>query len=212
MPDYEIKEWNEENFNINILPYVKEAYAAKKYAFVSDYARFYILYKYGGIYFDTDVEMVRPLYDIVARGPFMGCEQDDIGRSAARVAPGLGLGATPGISLYKELLEMYAGLHFSYSVANLKTVVEYTSELLLKHDIQKVGDGILCVEGVYIYPAEYFSPKSYVTRKINITANTRTIHHFAGTWQPWWKKALLRIWVPVAAKYPRMTNHIKRIL
>ena len=76
LPDYEIKEWNEENFDVNIIPYTREAYAAGKYAFVTDYARFWILYKYGGIYFDTDVEMIRPIDDIIAAGGFMGYETD----------------------------------------------------------------------------------------------------------------------------------------
>lgn len=76
LPDYEIKEWNEDNFDVNIIPYTAEAYAQKKYAFVSDYARFWILHKYGGIYFDTDVEVIRPIDDIIARGNFMGFETD----------------------------------------------------------------------------------------------------------------------------------------
>ena len=87
LPDYEIKEWNEDNFDVNIIPYTAEAYAAKKYAFVSDYARFWILYKYGGIYFDTDVEVIRPIDDIIAKGNFMGCETDASGSDAASVAP-----------------------------------------------------------------------------------------------------------------------------
>ena len=74
LPDYEIKEWNESNFDVNSIPYTAEAYAAKKYAFVSDYARFKILYDEGGIYFDTDVEVIKPMDDIIAAGPFMGCE------------------------------------------------------------------------------------------------------------------------------------------
>ena len=76
LPDYEIKEWNEDNFDVNIIPYTAEAYKAKKYAFVSDYARFWILYRYGGIYFDTDVEVIRPMDDIIERGNFMGFETD----------------------------------------------------------------------------------------------------------------------------------------
>jgi len=209
MPDYEIKEWNEDNFDIGITPYVREAYAAGKYAFVSDYARFHILYEYGGVYFDTDVEVLRPMDDIIALGPFMGCESDASDRCPARIAPGLGLGAGPGHGLYKEILDMYAKLHFVYSVANLKTVVEYTTGIILGHNATDCGNGIFCVEGIRIYPAEYFSPKSYVTKKIRITENTRTIHHFAGTWQPWWKKVLLRIWVPLSVKYPGMINKIK---
>ena len=93
LPDYEIKEWNEDNFDVNIIPYTAEAYKAKKYAFVSDYARFYILYKYGGLYFDTDVEVIRPISDILNNGAFMGCECDGMSKSSPiTVAPGLGLG------------------------------------------------------------------------------------------------------------------------
>lgn len=78
-PDYEIREWNEDNFNVNMIPYTREAYEAKKYAFVSDYARFYILYYYGGLYFDTDVEVIKPMNDIIERGAFMGCERAETG-------------------------------------------------------------------------------------------------------------------------------------
>lgn len=81
LPDYEIKEWNEDNFDVNIIPYTAEAYQAKKYAFVSDYARFWIMYHYGGIYFDTDVEVIRPMDDIVANGNFMGFEVDPDGEN-----------------------------------------------------------------------------------------------------------------------------------
>ena len=71
LPDYTIKEWNEDNFDINIVPYTREAYEVGKYAFVSDYARFYILYHHGGLYFDTDVEVIRPMDDLVGRGAFL---------------------------------------------------------------------------------------------------------------------------------------------
>lgn len=95
LPDYEIREWNEDNFDIDVSRYARQAYDAGKYAFTSDYARFWILYNYGGLYFDTDVEVIRPLDDIIARGPFMGCEHDaksDADASDLGIAPGLGLG------------------------------------------------------------------------------------------------------------------------
>ena len=75
-PDYEIREWNEDNFNVDIIPYTKDAYEAKKYAFVSDYARFWILEKFGGLYFDTDVEVIKSMEDIIAEGAFLGAEID----------------------------------------------------------------------------------------------------------------------------------------
>ena len=81
LPDYEIIEWNEDNFDVNSIPYTQQAYAARKYAFVSDYARFKILYEHGGLYFDTDVEVIKPMDDIVADGPFMGFEIDSDGKS-----------------------------------------------------------------------------------------------------------------------------------
>lgn len=106
LPDYEIKEWNEDNFDVNIIPYTAEAYAQKKYAFVSDYARFWILHKYGGIYFDTDVEVIRPIDDIIARGNFMGFETDPNpakgDASEGSVAPGLGLGVAPGLGIIEK--------------------------------------------------------------------------------------------------------------
>ena len=77
-PDYEIKEWNESNFDVNMMTYTREAYAAQKYAFVSDVARFWILYREGGVYFDTDVEVIAPMNDIIESGPFMGVEAMDV--------------------------------------------------------------------------------------------------------------------------------------
>ena len=183
LPDYEIREWNEDNFDVDAIPYTREAYEARKYAFVSDYARFKILYEYGGLYFDTDVEVIRPLDDIIARGPFMGCERDATGATAPSVAPGLGLGVNPGLGLYRELLDLYATLHFRNADGslNFKTVVQYTTELLCEHGLRNTSE-VQEVAGVWIYPKEYFCPKSYEDGKIRLTDNTVCIHHFAGSW------------------------------
>lgn len=183
-PDYEIKEWNEDNYDVHSIPYIHEAYEAKKYAFVSDYARFEILYKYGGLYFDTDVEVIKPMDDIINRGPFMGCEKDAEGVIMPRVAPGLGLGVSPSLSLYKEFIELYAKIHFRNSdgTLNLKNVVEYTTELLCLHGLKCTRD-IQCVGGVYVYPVSYFCPISVKDGKLRITSDTRSIHHYAQSWQ-----------------------------
>ena len=186
LPDYEIKEWNEDNFDVNVIPYTKEAYQAKKYAFVSDYARFWILYKYGGLYFDTDVEVIKPLDDIIARGAFMGCEGQVLmnGKIVPTVAPGLGLGVSPGLNLYKEMLDLYATLHFQHpgGSLNLKTVVQYTTEALVKHGL-KSSDDIQQCAGMFIYPREYFCPISVEDGKLRVTPKTYTIHHYAQSWQ-----------------------------
>lgn len=185
LPDYEIKEWNEDNFDVNIIPYTKEAYAAKKYAFVSDYARFWILYRYGGLYFDTDVEVIKPMDTIIARGAFMGCENEvkDNEETALAVAPGLGLGVLPGLELYKEMLDLYETLHFIMpdSSLNMKTVVEYTTEVLCRYGLNNVNAIQNCA-GIWIYPKEYFCPVDYETGKCLVTKNTYSIHHYAASW------------------------------
>ena len=184
LPDYEIKEWNEDNFNVNIIPYTKEAYKAKKYAFVSDYARFWILYNYGGLYFDTDVEVIKPMDDIIKEGPFMGCESsvEELSTSI-RVAPGLGLGVDPRNGLYKELLDFYDGLSFYNENGSLNqvTIVQYTTDLLISKGLKEVNK-IQEIEGVYIYPRDYFCPMDCYTGKLDITHNTRSIHHYTASW------------------------------
>lgn len=188
LPDYEIKEWNEDNFDVNIIPYTAEAYAMKKYAFVSDYARFWILHKYGGIYFDTDVEVIRPIDDIIARGNFMGFETDPNpakgDASNASVNPGLGLGVAPGLGVIKKMLDYYEDKHFicEANMRNQITVVYICTKVLIENGLQNV-EGIQKVDDdIYIYPAEYFCPINVTTGRIHVEKNTRTIHHYAGTW------------------------------
>lgn len=188
-PNYEIKEWNEDNFDVNIIPYTAEAYKAKKYAFVSDYARFWILYNYGGIYFDTDVEVIKPMDDIINRGSFMGCGRPynskksiDCGSSLA-VAPGLGLGTNSGSELYKDFLISYEKDSFilSNGELNLYTIVHRATNILCKKGLMNVPEIQECA-GVWIYPVDYFNPISVTTHRLKITKNTRSIHHYMASW------------------------------
>ena len=178
-PDYEIKEWNESNFDVNIIPYTSQAYAAKKYAFVSDYARFWVLYREGGIYFDTDVEVIKPMDDIIERGPFMGNELV----KTSGVNPGLGLGMYENHLILKELLDFYATLSFINldGTENTHTIVEYTTNILYKHGLKNERD-IQNVADVWIYPQDYFNPLNANTGMLKITDNTRSIHWFAKSW------------------------------
>ena len=208
LPDYEIKEWNESNFDVNIIPYTAEAYKAKKYAFVSDYARFWILYKYGGLYFDTDVEVIKNMDDIIAKGPFMGCENEaKAGATPAQlgvapglglgVNPGLGLGVNPGLGLYGEILDIYKDKHYLLSDGSFstETVVTITTELLCKYGMKNT-DKVQEIAGVLIYPKEYFCPKDYVTGELKITKNSYCIHWYTASW---------------ASSYGRFKHKLKRI-
>lgn len=217
LPDYEIKEWNEDNFDVNIIPYTEEAYRVKKYAFVSDYARFWILYKYGGLYFDTDVEVIKNMDNIVSRGPFMGCENEvQVGATPAQlgVNPGLGLAVNPDLGLYREILELYKNRHFLLpdGTCSGETVVTITTGLLCQKGLKNTND-IQQIDGVWIYPKEYFSPKSYKTGKIHVTKNTYTIHHFAGSWIPWEQRLEMKMWrLTGIKKHPLLLWHINRWL
>ena len=182
-PDFEIKEWNEDNFDVNIIPYTKEAYKAKKYAFVSDYARMWILYHFGGLYFDTDVEVIKSMDDIVERGPFMGIEVDTNRKEYQQVNPGLGLGVNPGLGLYKEILDYYAPLHFLCEDGSLNqvTIVKHTTNVLIKNGLKQINE-LQHVSGVWIYPRDYFNPLDDNTGRLVITENTRSIHWYTKTW------------------------------
>lgn len=180
-PDYEIKEWNEDNFDVNILPYTTDAYAAGKFAFVSDYARFWVLYKYGGVYFDTDVELIRSLDDVLTRGPFMGLEVENKERFA--VAPGLGLAAEPGMPLYQEILSRYETMSFFREDGSLNpyTMIPMVTELLVAAGLK--GDGsIEHIAGIDVYPPDWFNPFDDLTGRLCKTENTRSIHWFAKSW------------------------------
>lgn len=182
-PDYEIKQWDESNVDFSDCNYAIEAYNEKKWAFVSDYVRFKILYEHGGLYFDTDVELVKSIDHIVAKGAFMGCQNSCDIHNDCGVNPGLGLAVAPGHDLYRELLDLYRTLHFEKTDDSnkYKTVVEYTTELLQEHGLKNANE-IQFVDGVYIYPKEYFQPMDLSTGNIHVTKNTVSIHHFSGSW------------------------------
>lgn len=190
-PDYEIREWNEDNFDVNMIPYTREAYKDGKYAFVSDFARFYTLYHYGGLYFDTDVEVVKSMDDIVARGAFMGIEQDI---DQVVVAPGLGMGAYAGMDLYKRVIDHYVSLNFAEKSESQISglVVECTTDCLrqlgfvCENRLQQVAD-------VWIYPNDWFNPLDDATGRMTLTDNTRSIHHYSKTWID--NYGPLRIWI-----------------
>lgn len=189
LPGYEIREWNESNYDVRKIPYIAEAYEAKKYAFVSDYARFDILHQFGGVYFDTDVEVIKPLDDILLTGPFMGCEIDGGDGHKIMVAPGLGLAAYPQMDVYEQIMEHYRNAKFLKvdGSINTMTVVKRVTSVLKERGLQNIS-GIQHLQDLTIYPKEYFNPMNGNTGQISATENTRSIHWYDNSWHSPMKK------------------------
>ena len=178
LDDWKFIEWNEDNYDINSCQYIQEAYEAKKYAFASDYARFDILYKEGGVYLDTDVEMLKPFADeyLLAEG-FSGVESNN------KIAPGLVFASKAKNPIVKEILEDYQKDSFlmenvSY---NLETVVDRVTRIFKQHGFLITGDKQE-LDGFIIYPCEYFCAYDFVLDEFNITSKTVSIHHYTATW------------------------------
>ncbi|MCH5319976.1 MAG: glycosyl transferase [Paramuribaculum sp.] len=186
LPDFEIQRWDESNFDVNMIPFTSEAYAAKKFAFLTDYARFWILYNHGGLYFDIDVELIKPLHHIVANGAFMGCERDwDPSKPAEYlgVNPGLGVGGPAGHPFFKKMMGFYQKRHFFDENGNpdYTTVVNLTTNVLVDSGL-KNSDKIQRVEDVNVYPRRYFCPMDIDTRQIELSEDTCSIHYYNGSW------------------------------
>lgn len=176
-PDYEIIEWNESNYDFHKNRYMGEAYDEKKWGFVPDYARLDIIYEYGGVYLDTDVEMLKPFDDLLNYQAFAGMEKPGM------VALGLGFGAEPHNPLIKEMMEYYEGRSFYNENGSLDTAASprIQTATLLEHGL-KEEDVVQEIDGMKIYSCEYFCPESPFTGKTEITANSYSVHHYMGSW------------------------------
>lgn len=182
-PDYEIKEWNEENFNVRCCRYVQEAYDEKKYAFVSDYARFFILYNHGGLYFDTDVEVISSFEDILKEGQFMGCEIVSINNGEVLgINPGLGMAAEKGDAVLKTMLLHYESESFLNKDKQIITIVKRTTDLFEKEGYNIHENAIQKILEYRIYSTEYFAPLNVLNHQLLVTHNTHSIHNYSATW------------------------------
>jgi hypothetical protein len=176
-PRYELIEWNESNYDVTKNNYMHEAYKAKKWEFVSDYARLDIIYNHGGVYFDTDVELIKSIDELLKGEAFMGFTD------RRHVATGLGFGAVKGHKTVKELRDYYEKLTFIKGDGTYNTTpcTTYQTACLLKKGLKR-NNQKQTVAGITIYPHEYFDPKSYTTFKTKITPNTHSIHHYSLSW------------------------------
>lgn len=192
LEEYEIIEWNETNFDINCNEYVKQAYEAKKYAFVSDYARVYALYNYGGIYLDTDVEVFKSFDDLLSNDSFWGFEQENYIATST-------IGSKEGNKIIKRFLDSYENKSFINKDGTFDdlTNVAIITEILKGYGLKANGE-YQKIDGLgTFYPQTYFSPYDYINCRKFISDNTYCMHHF------------YKSWLPMSA---RIKGHIKVIL
>lgn len=196
LPDYEFMLWNFDRFDIDVSPWVKEAFLQKKYAFAADYIRLYAIYHYGGIYLDSDVEVIKPFNDLLRLPYFIGLDSNNL------LEAGI-IGSERESIWVKHCLDYYEGRHF---IKNDGTNDIKVLPIIMKREIEKRYTIILLrnfpdtypiEQCLYVFPFSYFCSKKHDTGKVQVDETTYTIHHFAMSW------------IPIKV---RVLTHIKRLL
>lgn len=183
-PDYEIIEWNEDNFDINAHPYAKYCYEHQKYAFLSDFVRLLVVYQYGGIYFDTDVELLKTPKELLQYEAFLGFENDK------NIATGLGFGAVPKHSSIESMCQMYQDLEKNENNDfQLCKCPELNTKALLPFGL-KLNGRRQNICGAEILPVDYLNPYDDQIGKLRITKNTISVHWYSKSWMS--KSTVLR--------------------
>lgn len=194
MPDYEIIEWNEDNFDVNTNAYTKMCYEEKKYAFLTDYLRLLIINEYGGIYFDTDVEAVKSFDNLLQNSAFFGFETNEF------VNTGEGFGAEPGNEIVKQMIKEYEplldGNHGFIGCPHLNT------DAMIKFGLKQNGQKQIFDAGI-VFPADYFNPYDDPTGILSKTENTYSIHWYGKSWMD--KKTVIR------SKFTKPLHRIQRL-
>lgn len=177
LPDYEIKEWNEDNFDVNSVRFVKEAYEMRKWAFVTDFVRLYALHTEGGIYLDSDVEVLKPLDRFLEHPAFTGFEMPGY------CLTGIMASEKGGAWVY-DMLKEYYDRRFILEDGKLNTEpnLSYATKIMQARGADLSGKHLSDPGYVEIYPRDFFCPKRHEDGKIVLTENSYTIHHFAGSW------------------------------
>ena len=178
-PEYQIIEWNEENFDLNKCPlYVRQAYKEKKWAFVTDYARLKIIYENGGIYLDTDVELKKNLDKLLNKKAFFGFED------GIHINTGLGFGSVKGNEILKELMDDYENIPFILADGSFDTenCPSRNTRIFLKHGLKQNNRMQILDEGIKILPSIYMCPIDYNTGKYRRSIRTISIHWFSSSW------------------------------
>ena len=182
-PDFEIREWNEDNCDYLAMPFMAEAYQAKKYAFVSDVMRLIVLEQYGGVYFDTDVEVVKDISPLLGDEGFIGFENDQF------VASGLVLAAAPHHPVIQAMIDEYKKLHFANPDGSFNSVgcPHVNTVVMERFGLVRNGKEQV-VSGIHVYPEDFFNPMDSTTGKLRKTKNSYSIHWYSMSWLPWHRR------------------------
>lgn len=178
LPDYELRLWNEETFDLDMYPYAREAYDNRKFAFVTDVVRLWALNEFGGIYMDTDVEILKPLDDLLHLPAFTGYE------GSVANAPVTGLMASEAKGIWvREMLSYYDGRHFIKEDGKLDLTpnTDTIAKMMTIGGFNIDGKYHVYKDNMHVFPVDYFCPLSS-TRVLKLTKNSYCIHHFAGSW------------------------------
>lgn len=185
-PNYEIREWNEDTFDLTQCPrYVQQAYEAGKWAFVSDYVRLYVVYKFGGIYLDTDIELRKSLDELLRYRAFFGFEEGKY------INTGLGFGAEAGCEILVELMQDYQEIPFIRSDGTQDTTPcpKRNTAVFLRHGLRQDDTRQILAGNILILPTIYLCPIEYRTNKMRHSLRTISIHHYSASWHTEGQKA-----------------------
>lgn len=179
-PDYEIREWTEADFDVSQNLYCQQAYEAKAWGFVPDYIRLWIIYNYGGIYLDTDVQILRNFDPLLKHQAFVGFEKD----TNSYVNLGQGFGAEAGNRFIADNMHIYDNLTFLKDDGEYNRVPSpvYTTDVLIQYGLDRERDATQQLDSVTVFPSDYFCPKSFNSGIVEKTRNTFSIHHFDSSW------------------------------
>lgn len=210
LPEYEIICWDENNFDINVCNFTKEAYEAGKYAFVSDYVRLFVLKQYGGIYLDVDVEVVKSFDPILNNHLILALEE-------AGDITGAFIASEPNHPFWDEMMNIYHGMSFKLPDGTYNMVVNnvWMQDVLNKYGYEKKNVYQVLSNGAVVYPDDYFHAKSLVSGEVRRTKNTYCIHHHTLLWVSKKTKFIrfmrMKILVPLlgADRYQRIVSRLK---
>lgn len=177
-PDYEIVRWDESNYDFGANRYTAEAYCEKKWGFVPDFPRLDIIYRHGGIYLDTDVELLRPLDDLLDDACFFGFDK------ANHIALGLGFGAEAGNAVIGRLRDMFDDISFYKPDGTLDTTPApvRTNTFLAQSGLLRLDGTLQRANGIAAYPYQWFDPYNGIENRMDITPDTHSIHWYDASW------------------------------